>query len=583
MGFWKTFFASLLALTIFFFGSFFLFIGFISALSTEEQVIVKDKSVLKINLDGQINEIQAENPFEGIPVLGNDIQTIGISELKKALEQAKKDTKIEGVVITVNYPLTGYASLAEIRNAILDFRKSGKWVLAYSDYLSESAYYVASAADKVYLNPIGDIEWNGLAVEVTFFKRMFDKLEIKPEIFRVGEFKSAVEPFMLDKMSEASKTQLQETIESLYTYVVEQVAESRNIEKEKLRTMADKMLVRNARQAVEAGLIDSLLYQDEFEAIVKNKLGLAEKSNINFIKLTKYQKTVSSYSSSKNEIAVLVGEGEIVPGKGDENTIGGDSFANEVRKARLNSKVKAIVIRVNSPGGSFIASDKIWREVSLAAKEKPVIASMGDYAASGGYYMAMACDTIIAHPHTITGSIGIFSILFDASGLLSNKMGITSEEVKTGDFGELITVSRPLTTAEKAIWQKKTEEGYDVFTRKAAAGRRMPVEELKKVASGRVWTGSQALERKLIDLTGGVDDAITIAAEKAGITSDYKVRYLPKRKPLIEQLMSDFAEEAKTKALQQELGLYYPLFKQVQSIQQINGLQARMPYHLTIQ
>ncbi|MCU0383890.1 MAG: signal peptide peptidase SppA, partial [Cyclobacteriaceae bacterium] len=379
------------------------------------------------------------------------------------------------------------------------------------------------------------------------------------------------------------KLQLQETIESLYNYVVEQVAESRNIEKEELRNMADKMLVRNAKQAVEAGLIDSLLYQDEFDAIVKNKLGLEEKSNINFIKLSKYQKTVGTYSSSKNEIAVLVGEGEIVPGKGDENTIGGDAFASEVRKARLSNKVKAIVIRVNSPGGSFIASDKIWREVSLAAKEKPVIASMGDYAASGGYYMAMACDTIVAHPHTITGSIGIFSILFDASGLLANKIGITSEEVKTGEFGELITISRPLTSAEKAIWQKKTEEGYEVFTGKAAAGRNMPVEELKKVASGRVWTGTQALERKLIDLTGGVDDAIALAAEKAGITADYKVRYLPRRKPFLEQLMSDLNEDAKAKALQQELGMYYPLYKQMQSIQQTNGMQARMPFHLTIQ
>ncbi|MFN5557493.1 MAG: signal peptide peptidase SppA [Chryseotalea sp.] len=583
MGFWKTFFASLLALTIFFFGAFFLFLAFVAALGAEEQVLVKDQSVLQINLDGQINEIQAENPFEGIPVIGNEIQTVGISELKKSLEKAKTDPKIKGVVLTVNYPLTGYASLAEIRQAIIDFKKSNKWVLAYSDYLSEAAYYVASSADKVYLNPIGDIEWNGLAVEVTFFKRMFDKLEIKPEIFRVGEFKSAVEPFMLDKMSEASKTQLQETVESLYDHVVNEVATSRNIDKAKLRTMADKMEVRNATQAVAAGLIDSLLYQDEFDAIVKSKLGLKEKTEINFIKLSKYQKTVNAISSSKNEIAVIVGEGEIVPGKGDENTIGGDSFANEVRKARLSSKVKAIVIRVNSPGGSFIASDKIWREVSLAAKEKPVIASMGDYAASGGYYMAMACDTIVAHPHTITGSIGIFSILFDASGLLSNKIGITSEEVKTGEFGELITVSRPLTTAEKAIWQKKTEEGYEVFTGKAAAGRNMPIEELKKVASGRVWTGSQALDRKLIDITGNVDDAIAIAAEKAGITADYKTKYVPRRKPFFEQLMSDLNENAKAKTVQQELGLYYPIYKQMQTLQKINGLQARIPYQLTIQ
>jgi protease-4 len=411
---------------------------------------------------------------------------------------------------------------------------------------------------------------------------MFDKLEIKPQIFRVGEFKSAVEPFMLDKMSEASKLQLQETIESLYGYVVEKVAESRKLNKTKLMEMADKMTIRNAKQAVEAGLIDSLLYQDEFENIIKNKIGLTEKQSIAYIKLNKYQKAISTYKSSKNEIAVIVGEGEIVPGKGDENTIGGDAFANEVKKARLSDKVKAIVIRINSPGGSFIASDKIWREVSLAAQTKPVIASMGDYAASGGYYMAMACDTIVAQPHTITGSIGIFSILFDASGLLNNKLGITSEEVKTGEFGELITVSRSLTEAEKAIWQKKTEEGYDTFTGKAADGRGMAIEDLKKVASGRVWTGAQALDRKLVDVLGGLDDAILLAAQKANITDDYKTKFLPKRKPLLEQLMSDMEDNAKIKTLQNELGMYYPIYQQAKTLQQLSGMQARMPYQLNI-
>jgi len=582
MGFWKTFFASFLALTVFFIGSFFLFFGFIAALSSEEQVVVQEKSVLKISLDGQINELQAENPFEGIPVLGNDILTVGVIDLKNTLLKAKEDPKIEGIVLHVNFPMTGYASLEEIRNAIIDFKASGKWVYAYSDYLSESAYYVASAADKVFLHPVGDIEWNGLAIEVTFFKRMFDKLEIKPQIFRVGEFKSAVEPFMLDKMSEASKLQLQETIESLYGYVVEKVAESRKLDKTKLMEMADKMTIRNAKQAVEAGLIDSLLYQDEFENIIKNKIGLTEKQSIAYIKLNKYQKAISTYKSSKNEIAVIVGEGEIVPGKGDENTIGGDAFANEVKKARLSDKVKAIVIRINSPGGSFIASDKIWREVSLAAQTKPVIASMGDYAASGGYYMAMACDTIVAQPHTITGSIGIFSILFDASGLLNNKLGITSEEVKTGEFGELITVSRSLTEAEKAIWQKKTEEGYDTFTGKAADGRGMAIEDLKKVASGRVWTGAQALNRKLVDVLGGLDDAILLAAQKANITDDYKTKFLPKRKPLLEQLMSDMEDNAKIKALQNELGMYYPIYQQAKTLQQLSGMQARMPFQLNI-
>lgn len=582
MGFWKSFFATILALIVFSFLSFFILIGLIGSLSAEQEVVIADNSVLRLNLDAQISEQQVDNPFDGLPVLGTEVQSIGLIELKDAIRHAKDDPKIKGIYLTVSYPMTGFATLEEIRQSLLDFKTSGKWVVTYNTAMSESAYYVASVADKIYLNPIGEVEWNGLAIEVSFFKRMFEKLEIKPEVFRVGDFKSAVEPFILDKMSDANRLQLTETINSIYDYIMDEVSEARNIPKMRLKEMSDKMLVRNAAQAVEFGLVDSLFYEDQLTAELKARLSLSDSEKINFIKLNKYRKSYSNYQSTKNEVAVIVGDGEIMPGKGDNETIGGDNFAEEVRKARLNDKIKAIVIRINSPGGSFHASDVMWREITLAAKAKPVIASMGDYAASGGYYMAMGCDTIVAQPHTITGSIGIFSVLFDASGLMSNKLGITSEEIKTGEFGEMITVTRPLSSAEKNVWQRKTEEGYEVFTGKAAEGRSMSIDELKKVASGRVWTGTQAKERGLVDVLGGLDDAIAIAATAAGVTDDYKVKFYPRKQPFFQELMSQLEDNAKVNTLKQEMGVYYPLYQQWQHVQHYQGTQARLPFEIII-
>lgn len=583
MGFWKSFFATILALLVFSVLSFFLLIGLIGALSADQEVVVAENSVLRLNLDAEIREQHAENPFEGLPILGTEVASVGLIELKEAIRHAKDDPKIKGIYLTVSYPMTGFATLEEVRQSLIDFKSSGKWVVTYNDMMSEGAYYLASAADKVYMHPIGDVEWNGLAIEVSFFKRMFEKLEIKPMVFRVGDFKSAVEPFILDKMSNENRLQLTETIHSIYDHVLEQVAISRNMPKAQLKEMSDKMLVRNGKQAVQFGLVDSLLYEDELTAELKNRLSLSEADDIEFIKLNKYRKSYSNYNSSKNEVAVIVGDGEIMPGKGNENTIGGDKFAAEVRKARENNKVKAIVIRINSPGGSFQASDIMWREITLAAKVKPVIASMGDYAASGGYYMAMGCDTIVAQPHTITGSIGIFSVLFDASGLMSNKLGISSEEIKTGEFGEMITVSRPLSDIEKSVWQRKTEEGYEVFTGKAAEGRNMSIDELKKVASGRVWTGAQAKERGLVDILGGLNDAIEIAATSAGVADDYKVKYYPRKQDFFSELMLQLEENAKVNALKEELGVYYPLYQQWQHVQHYQGTQARLPFELTIQ
>lgn len=555
--------------------------------SGEEEIVIKDDSVLQLDMDVSVIEIEKENPLSGLSLFGaSSPKPIGLAQLRQTIEHAQTDPKIKGIYLNVSYPMTGYSVIEEIRQALIDFRKSGKWVVAYSEAMSEQAYYLASAADKVYLNPGGELEFNGLAIEISFFKRLFDKLEIKPEVFRVGEFKSAVEPFLFEKMSDANRLQLTELIASINDQVLTRISESRNIPKPDLKEMSDKMLVRNAGLAQQYGLVDSLLYDDQVQDELRGRIGLAHDKNVEFIKYNKYKRSFSTYKKSENEVAVLIAEGTILPGKagGTQSVVASESFTEELRKIRKNDKIKAVVIRINSPGGSSLASDVMWREIVLTAKEKPVIASMSDYAASGGYYLAMACDTIVAQPHTITGSIGVFSVLYDASGFLGNKIGITSEELKTGEIGELITLTRPLTDAEKAIWQKRTDEVYETFTSKAAEGRKMSVENIKKVASGRVWSGEQAKERGLVDVLGSFEDAVNIAAGAAGVKDDFKVRYYPQYKPTIfEQLADQFDEDAQVKAMKEQLGEHFYLYQQWQHVKSYEGIQARMPFEMKIQ
>jgi protease IV len=587
MNFFKSFLASCLGSLIAFIVLIFLVFAFMAAAvssfsSGDKQVTVEDNSVLHLKLDMPFTEMEAENPLEGLPLPGASESPIGLIQFKKVIASAATDAKIKGIYLDLSVFMSGFATAKEIRQSLIDFKKSGKWVVAYNEVLTEKAYYIVSAADKVYLNPEGQLEFNGMAVEVSFFKKMFDKLEIKPEIFRVGDFKSAVEPFFLDKMSDANRLQLSDLINGINGEVINEIAESRKIEVKTLKEISDRMLATTTQEAFALKLVDSLFYYDQVLAELRSRLALGKKESINFVKYNKYKKSVSDFGSSKNEIAVIVADGDIMPGKAQQGMIGSTTFAEELRKARNSDKVKAIVLRINSPGGSALASDVMWREVILASKEKPIIASMGDYAASGGYYLAMGCDTIVAQPNTITGSIGVFSVLFDLSSFLDNKIGITFDEVKTGDMGEMVTVTRPLTAPEKAIWQKSTDRIYASFTSKAAEGRNMPVEQLRKVASGRVWTGTQAKERGLVDVLGSFDDAIRIAAEKAGVASDYKVRYYPKYKSFLDQWLADMEENTKTKALKEELGTHYKVYEQVQQLKRYQGAQARMPFEMEV-
>ncbi len=587
MNFIKTFFASCLgsfvALGLIIVLTTVFFMTLISGISGDgEKVLIEENSVLHLKLDVPITENEIENPLEGLPIPGA-VSPLGLLQFKKVISNAKTDSKIKGIYLDLSIFMGGYGVAKEVRDALLDFRDAGKWVVAYSEMYTEQAYYVASAADNVYLNPQGEMEFNGLSVEVSFFKKMFDKLDIKPQIFRVGDFKSAVEPFMLDKMSNENRLQLNELISDLHNTMLQDISKSRNISYDELKRMADKMSVTDTKGALQFGLVDSLLYFDQVQDHLRQRLGLANDAEINFVKFGKYKKSFSAYDDSKNEIAIIVADGDILPGKAQNGVIGSDSFAEELRKARNNDRIKAIVLRINSPGGSALASDVMWREIVLTTKVKPVIASMSDYAASGGYYLAMGCDTIVAQPTTITGSIGVFSVLFDVSSFLDNKIGITFDEVKTGEVGELVTITRPLTDVEKAVWQKKTEEIYNSFTEKAAEGRNMSVEELRKVASGRVWTGAQAKERGLVDVLGNFEDAVEIAAKKAGVQDDYRIRYYPKQKTFIEQWLNDAEDYTNTRLLKGELGGQYPVYMRLKNMKNYQGSQTRLPFEMRIQ
>ncbi len=588
MSFFKAFFSSCLgafvALLVFCFFFFILTFSFVGQLSKEEKPNVPQSSILHLKLDVEFSELQKENLFEGIPVLGEQDINVGLIELKQAIKNAKEDSKIEGIFLQISYPRTGFATLKEIREALLDFRSEGKWVLAYSEVMSEGAYYLSSVADQVFIHPQGEVEFDGLVVEIGFYKKLFEKLDIKPEVFRVGDFKSAVEPFLFEKMSEENRLQLTELVNSIHDQMLSDIAGSRNIAKAELKNISDNQLIRNSQQTVDNKLVDGLLYYDEFLGKLKDRVGISEGDDLSLITYKKYSKSFSTYKSSKNEIAVIVAEGTIMPGISsyDQQTIGSETFAKEIRRARENDDVKAIVMRINSPGGEFRSSDVMWRELKLASEVKPVIASMGDYAASGGYYLAMACDTIVAQPQTITGSIGIFGVLFDLSAFLENKIGITFDEVKTGKFGDAFTVTRPLTQAEKNIWQKKLDDHYDTFRAKAAEGRDQTVEEIERVASGRVWTGDQAIDHKLVDLLGSFDDAIQVAAEKAGIEDDFKVRYYPRQVSFWDNLFNQLDENASTRYIQSKLGDQYLFLDHMERLKELKGAQARMPFELSI-
>ena len=587
--FLKTFFASLLALFIFGILSVFILIGIVASLSSKETVSLKENSVLKLTLDRPILEREFDNPLSDLNLPISSENKIGLLEIKNAIKSAKSDANIKGIYLNINSIQAGMATIEEIRKCLSDFKESGKFIYAYSEFYSEGGYYLSSIADSVFINPSGLLEFNGLKSEIMFFKGTLEKLDLKPEIFKVGSYKSAVEPLMFDKMSDASREQTTSFLFSIQNTIYKNIAASRKITFTKLTAISDSMFIRKPIDAVRFGLADNVLYYDEVEDRIKKKLGINKKDKIDFVSYRKYSSAIKNQSvaedekkESKDKVAVIIAQGDIESGRGDEETIGSDKISEELRAAREDEDVKAIVLRINSPGGSSMASDIMWREVQLAAKEKPVIASMGDVAASGGYYIAMAADTIVAQANTITGSIGVFGILLDAQGFFKNKLGITFDGVKTGKFSDIGTTSRPLNEYERKVIQQEVEDIYTDFVQKAAEGRNMKYEDVAKVASGRVWTGEQAKENGLVDVIGDFDKAIDLAAKAAHLGENYEIVYLPKQKDFFERLIHDI--ETSVSVLFQQTSATFVLERTYQDVvKKYNGIQARLPFDLNIQ
>ncbi|MCA8831166.1 signal peptide peptidase SppA [Hymenobacter pini] len=562
-----------------------LLVGFIvAAASSDKEVTVARNSVLELTLDKPIGEREFTNPFSGFT--GGQSSTIGLDELKNAIRRAKNDDDIKGIFLNLELVQGGMASLEEVRQDLLDFKKAGKFVVSYTDAQSEKSYYLASVADKLYLNPQGTLEFNGLSSETMYYKNLFDKLGVQAQIFRVGSFKSAVEPFFRTNMSDSARLQTASFLNSLNGSMLAEVAAARKIAPARLKVISDSMLVHNADDAKRLGLVTDLGYYDQATDYIKGKLGVEKDDKLSLIDLSDYKKSAKDDegSTSGNRIAVVYAEGDIVTGKGGNESIGSTRFAEAIRKARLDKGVKAVVLRVNSPGGSSLASDIIYREVMLTKKVKPIICSMSDVAASGGYFIAMGCDTIVAHPTTITGSIGVFGVLPNVEPFLRDKIGITTDRVTTGKFSDFPTVTRALTPFEQQQFQSEINRIYADFTTKAAAGRNMPVERLRRFASGRVWSGTEAKARGLVDVLGSMDDALRIAARRAKLKEgDYRIQKLPRQKSFAENLLSSFSEEAKLRMVKEEMGPMYPMYQQYKKLSEMKGAQMRMPFEVNVQ
>jgi protease-4 len=581
--------ATIVGLVVFGILGFVLLAGIVAGIASSgsDEKEVASNSVLELKLDKPITERKQEREFNP---LGGGSSSIGLVSLKESIHRAKTDDNIKGILLNLEFVHGGLASLEEVRDALLDFKKSGKFVVAYHEIASEKSYYLSSVADDIYLHPQGTLEFNGLSAEVLFYKRLFDKVGIQPYIFRVGSFKSAVEPYFRENFSDSARFQTVSFLNSINGHTLAQVAKARGIAPERLRVISDSMLVHDAPDALRLKMVTKLGYFDEVQDYLRRKLKLDEDEKPSLVSLSEYEDAgkddEQEGSTSGNRIAVIYAEGDIVTGKGGEENIGGTRFAEAIRKARLDKKVKAVVLRINSPGGSSLASDVIYREVQLTKKVKPIIASMSDVAASGGYYIAMACDTIVAHPNTITGSIGVFGVLPNIQPLLADKLGITVDRVTTGKFSDLPTITRALTDYEKKALQHQVDLIYADFTSKAAQGRHMPVERLRRLASGRVWSGIEAKNNGLIDVLGDYDDALRLAAKRAHLKADdYRVQRLPRRKSALENLFSYFdhdSEESQTKALKAQLGPLYPAYAQYQQLLQMRGVQARLPYELEV-
>lgn len=561
-----------------------IFIASVVTIASKQEVVIDSNSVLHLKLDEAIPERSPAGPFAFSNT--NFFKTTNVPGLLETLDLIKAaadDDKIKGIYLELSDIPSGMATLEEIRNELLEFKKSGKFIYAYGEVYSQKAYYLATVADQICVNPEGAIDFKGLSGQVMFLKGLLAKLEINPQVIRHGKFKSAIEPLILDKMSDANKEQTMTYISSIWNHLLSGISTARKIDTAQLMKLADSLSVETAEDAVEYGLADQATYKDQFIDMLKGKLGIKDNDKINLVSLSKYRdvKPGKERKFSKDKIAIIYAVGDIAGGEGSDESIGSERISKAIRKARMDSTIKAIVFRINSPGGSALASDVIWREVVLAKDKKPVIVSMGDLAASGGYYIACAADTIIANPTTLTGSIGVFGIIPDFQKFFNNKLGITFDNVKTNENADYLTITRPMRPYEEMVITRSVNRIYNTFITHVAEGRNLTTDDVDSIGQGRVWSGLDGLRINLVDETGGLRKAVSIAAAMAGL-DNYRIISMPAQKDPFTQIMEDLSGNPSEAKLKAQFGIFYPFYKEIQYLSTINGVQARMPYTIEV-
>ncbi len=562
-----------------------LFIGIISiaisTLDSDKETKVKANSILKITLSKPIVDRASDNPFENLSITNMDPETeIEFKSILDNIEKAKTDDRIKGIYLNVPFVNAGLSQTEEIRNKLLDFKTTGKFIISYAENYSQNGYYLSSVADEIFLNPEGIFELKGFSAQIIFFKGLLEKLDIEAQVIRHGKFKSAIEPFILDRMSKANREQISLLLTTISDNILDSIASQRGLTLSKVEELADNLELNTAANCLENNFVDALIYQDELENKLKSKLG--EEAKLQLISLSKYNnaKVEKQGKISRDKIAIIYATGEINSGKGDLKSIGSETTAKAIKEAREDERVKAIVLRVNSPGGSALASDVIWRETTLAKAEKPLVISMGDLAASGGYYIACAADTIVANPTTITGSIGVFGLIPNLQHFYKNKLGITIDTVNTSKHADVGGMHRRLTSFEKAKIQDHVEGIYATFISHVAEGRNMSTAAVDDIGQGRVWTGYDAKRLGLVDVLGGLETAIDIAADLAEL-SDYRLVSLPKKEDPLETFIKEITGE-ESKYITNYLGIDRKFVKSVENLLKGEKIKARMPFILEI-
>ncbi|MEI6049931.1 MAG: signal peptide peptidase SppA [Bacteroidota bacterium] len=553
--------------------------------SGDKAVSISNNSILVLKAGVDIPDRGNQNPLAGIDLFNMTFTpTPGLNEILRNIEKASGDSKIKGILIENGLLSSGWATTGEIRNALEKFRMDGKFIISYSDYvLTQECYYLSTVADKIYINPGSMVDFKGLSSEVMFYKKALEKIGVEVQVTRHGKFKGAVEPFILDKLSEENKAQIKDYAGSIWDHVIKTISESRNIPADKLNLLADNLTGYIADNALENKLVDGLMFRDALNDTLKSLSGISTDKDMNLVSMTKYSKVTDPNKtiSVKNRIAVVYASGTIVAGKGNENNIGGNYYAGVIRKERLDTSVKAIVLRVNSPGGNAIASDIIWREMELAAKVKPIVISMGNYAASGGYFISAPATKIYADPTTISGSIGVFGLIPNAGKLLEQKLGLSTEIVNTNKNSDFPSIYRPMNRYEKDIMQMSIEKVYSDFVAKVASGRKMTTKSVDSIGQGRVWSGTGAQKIGLVDEIGGLKDAIKGAANLAGVDK-YSLRELPVIEDPYIRLLTELGGEIRMSILKRELGEAVKYYNIIQEIKELSGIQARLPYLIEI-